>query len=209
MLVNKVKEKAARGELKMDKARVKAVQAAAASCLGATRNAAYRTVIEPLLGSSEIVVRIHAAEALGALGDETAALALIAAIEHEDSDLVLPAIVQSLRNLYAKHRPMSGNPAPPKDAPADGEPKSGDAPAKEPEAKPAEAPAKEGAAKPAEPEPSALPESARLAVRAAIKSLGRTNWRGDMVLLKLLEDFRSLDAVPALIGQLERFRDHP
>ena len=30
-----------------------------------------------------------------------------------------------------------------------------------------------------------------------------------MVLLKLLEDFRSLEAVPALIGTLERFRDHP
>lgn len=54
-----------------------------------------------------------------------------------------------------------------------------------------------------------LPESLRQAVRAAIEALGRTSWRADMALVRFLDDFRSLEAVPALIAVLERFRDHP
>jgi hypothetical protein len=46
-------------------------------------------------------------------------------------------------------------------------------------------------------------------VRAAIKALGRTSWRADMVLVRLLDDFRSAETVPALIAVLERFRDNP
>jgi len=165
--------KAARGESKIEKAMAPAVQAAAARYLGVKKNPAHRAVIEPLLGAGEVVVRVHAAEALGALGDEAAALALIAALEREQSDMVLPAIVQSLRTLYGKYLRDTGG-------------EGGQA---------------KGAAAP--------PESTRLAVRAALKALGHTTWRGDMVLLKLLEDFRSAEAVPALIGVLERFRDHP
>ncbi len=53
------------------------------------------------------------------------------------------------------------------------------------------------------------PESVRLAVRACIAALGRTTWRADRALVTFLDSFRSLESVPALIGILERFRDHP
>lgn len=58
-------------------------------------------------------------------------------------------------------------------------------------------------------DPSKIPASVRLAVRAAIAALGRTSWRADMALVRLLDDFRSAESVPALIAILERFRDHP
>ncbi len=51
-----------------------------------------------------------------------------------------------------------------------------------------------------------LPESSRLAVRAAIQALGRTTWRADMELVSFLDDFRSPETVPALIAILERFK---
>lgn len=53
------------------------------------------------------------------------------------------------------------------------------------------------------------PPTARLAVDAAIQALGRTTWRADMVLVRLLDDFRTVEAVPALIAVLERFQSHP
>ncbi|MBL9076415.1 MAG: HEAT repeat domain-containing protein [Planctomycetes bacterium] len=53
------------------------------------------------------------------------------------------------------------------------------------------------------------PESLRLAVRAVIEALGRTTWRADMALVRFLDDFRSQEAVPALVSVLERFRDQP
>lgn len=56
---------------------------------------------------------------------------------------------------------------------------------------------------------AAPPATARLAVRAAIQALGRTTWRADIALVQLLDDFRSAEAVPALIEVLEAFRDNP
>jgi HEAT repeat protein len=53
------------------------------------------------------------------------------------------------------------------------------------------------------------PAELRLAVQACIDALGRTNWRADMALVRFLDDFRTPEAVPALIGVLERFRDRP
>ncbi|MFY9341414.1 MAG: VWA domain-containing protein, partial [Planctomycetota bacterium] len=58
------------------------------------------------------------------------------------------------------------------------------------------------------PVPTELPESVRLAVRAANRALGRTTWRADLALLGLLDEFRSLETVPALIAQLEYFFAH-
>lgn len=47
----------------------------------------------------------------------------------------------------------------------------------------------------------------RLAVEAAISVLGKTGWRGDMMLVEFLGRFRSAEAVPALIRVLEWFVD--
>lgn len=64
--------------------------------------------------------------------------------------------------------------------------------------------AADGAAAPPTP-----PQSATLAVRAAIGALGRASWRGDMELIKFLAEFRSAETIPALIEVLQRFKDHP
>lgn len=206
--------KGARGELKVEKARAFAVQAAAVRGLGLMREAGAHATIAQQLAAAEVAVRINAAEALGTLtkapteeesaklgrkvelldaaGQEAAALALAAALEREQSDLVLPVVVQSLRTLYQKYVPKPGVEAPKKDAKPAGEPAAGDK-----------------GDTPAAPAPAGLPESVRLAVRAGIKALGRTSWRADMAILALLDEFRSTEAVPALIAVLERFRDHP
>jgi len=114
--------RAARGEVETDKARAVAVQAAAVRCVALLREPAARPILEQQLRHPDLVVRAHAAEGLGALGDEAAAPALIAALEAEPSDAVLPAVAQALRALYAKHLPKPGNPAakgePPADPPA-------------------------------------------------------------------------------------------
>lgn len=205
--------KAARGELKVDKAHAFAMQAAAVRGLGLLREAGAHATIAQQLGAAEVAVRINAAEALGTLmkapteeesarlgrkvelldaaGQEAAALALADALEREQSDLVLPVVVQSLRTLYQKYVPKPGAEAPKQDA------------------KPAGDAAAANGATPAAAAPAGLPESVRLAVRAGIKALGRTSWRADMAILTLLDEFRSTEAVPALIAVLERFRDHP
>jgi HEAT repeat protein len=177
--------KAARGELKVEKARAIAIQAAGIRCLGLLQEASSRQVLEQQLASPHVIVRVNAAEALGYLGEEAGAMALIQALEQEQSDMVLPAIVQALRTLYEKYlpKPTSASAADQKEPAGEGAEK---------------APAKGGP-----------PESVRLAVRAAIKALGRSTWRADMVIVRLLDDFRSAESVPALITVLERFRDHP
>lgn len=205
--------KAARGELKVEKARAFAVQAAAVRGLGLMRETSAHATIAAQLAAGEVAVRINAAEALGTLikapteeessrlgrkvdlldeaGQEDAAVALAGALEREQSDMVLPVVVQSLRALYQKYVPKPGVEAPKKDAKPEGE-----------------QPTNKDAATPAA-APAGLPESVRLAVRAGIKALGRTSWRADMAILALLDEFRSTEAVPALIAVLERFRDHP
>ena len=112
--------------------------------------------------------------------------------------MVLPAVVQALRTLYEKYlpKPSSTAAAKPEDKEAGGAKESGE-----------KATGEAAAAKPAT--PAGPPESVRLAVRAAIKALGRSTWRADMVIVRLLDDFRSAESVPALITVLERFRDHP
>jgi hypothetical protein len=208
--------KAARGELKVDKAQQVAMQTAGIHCLVKTKDLAFRQVLEQALGDGDEIVRISAAEGLGALGDDTAALALIALLERDTVDAVLIAAAQSLRSLYSKHLPKSGGtmaptPAPtPAPAPAGEDTKPGEAPkegAPKADDKPAEPAAPAPAA--AAPVPAELPESVRLAVRAALKALGRTTWRADMALVRLLDDFRSLETVPALVLVLERFKAHP
>ncbi len=42
-------------------------------------------------------------------------------------------------------------------------------------------------------------------VRAMIAALGRTDWRTDVAVVEVLEEFRSVEAIPALIAVLERF----
>jgi hypothetical protein len=165
--------KAARGEAKSDKARAVAMQAAALRTLGLWRETPARATIEQQLGATDALLRTHAAEALGNLGDEAGAMAMVRALETEANDMVVQTIAQALRTLFAKHlhKPQGGAA----------------------EAKP----------------PATPPEALRLAVQAAIKALGRSTWRADMTIVRLLDDFRSVEAVPALIAVLERFRDHP
>lgn len=173
--------RAARGERKADKGMVVALQAAGVRCLGRFKDRTMRTTIEGLLADNDEIVRANAAEALATLGDDEAALALIGALERETSDSVLTTVANSLRSLFAKHLKND------KAAPAAAE--KGDAAGAQAEA--------------------AVPESVRLAVRTAIKALGRSTWRADMAIVRLLDEFRSAETVPALIAVLERFRDHP
>jgi len=171
--------KGARGELKVEKGRQVAVQVAALRWLGSAGESGGRAVLEQQLAAPDPLLRVSAAEALGSMGDEAAASALVTALESDPSDLVLPAIAQSLRKLFAKHQPKpAGLMTPTQDAASQAPP----------------------------PEP---PATLRQATLAACKALGRATWRTDLALLDLLDDFRNKEAVPALVGVLERFRDNP
>lgn len=178
--------KCARGEIKVEKARMLAMRLAAVRGMGRLHDAVFRPVLETLLADADENIRAHAADALGELSDDAAAKALIAALEKptETSDVALVAIGNALRELYTGY--------------ANTQPAA--------EAKPGE-----DKAKPAEGTPKApvLPDSVRLAVRAAAGALGRATWRADMAMVKLLDEFRSAEAIPALIGVLERFAAHP
>ncbi len=204
--------KFARGVSLSDKPKAMALQCAGVRCLGLMKDKAWRQVIEVALADNDELVRVTAAESLGSLGDDTAALALIACLERDEVDSVLIAAAQALRTLYAPHIPKTGvfesepAPASPGKKPDDGAPApapAGDKPAEPAAPSPPPATSTPPAAAPQ------LPESVRLAVRAAIKALGRTTWRADMALIRLLDEFRSLESVPALIGVLERFQAHP
>jgi len=172
---------AASGELKTSKAQAIAIQGAGLRCLGAFADPQFRTTIEPRLGHIDVMIRFHAAEALGRMRDEQAAMALINALETEATELVLPAIVEALRSTFAEHLPKLND-----------SDSSGDEPEMEEPAKPV-----------------TPPRSTRLAARAAIGALSRSTWRADMALLRFLDDFRTKDTIPALIGILEQYRDNP
>ncbi len=174
--------KIADGEGKGDKEEIAALRIAALRCLGQLGDPSFRAVIERQLGSADEFVRLHAADALLLLRDEAAAEALIAALQRENSDAVTTAIVRALRSLYARHLPRAAHPVADADAPKDDAPRAN---------------------------PAAAPESTRLATRAAVAALGRSTWRADMALLQLLDEWRAPEAVPALIGILERFRAEP
>jgi len=182
--------KAARGDSKADRVSPAAWQATAVRCLAKGKDPAVRPLVETLLADPDDIVRVSAAEALANLGDESSILALVNSLEREATDTVLVSVVQSLQGLLAK----AVKPAAPAAA----------APAKDAKAEPAG-----GAAEPPAPAAAAVPESARLAVAAAIKALGRSTWRADMAIVRFLGEFRSLEAVPALIDVLERFQARP
>lgn len=182
-----------RGQAKTDRTRAAAQQGAAVRALAAWREPKYRQIVENLLAQADPVLRFHAAGALGDLGDEAAAPALIGALEHESSEVVLPALADALRSIFAKYVPKAAVQAKAPKAP-DAEDPRDDAP-KDP--------------KPDAAKPPTAPTSTRLAVRAAMAALGRSSWRADMALLRLLDDFRDKAAIPVLIGVLERFRDNP
>ena len=195
--------KAARGELKVDKARAMPMQVAALRALMLLKDGTSRKAMEQALGSPHEMVRIAAAEALAVVGDDESAKVLIGMVEREPNDAVLVSAAQTLRSLYARYLPKSNvfNPSPDKpkddkgDKPAEGEKK--DTPAAAPDA-----PAAPVSVPP-------LPDSVRIAVRAVIGALGRSTWRADMALVRFLDDFRSIDAIPALVAVLERFQAHP
>ncbi|MCA8976263.1 MAG: HEAT repeat domain-containing protein [Planctomycetes bacterium] len=188
---------AARGELKTTRALAIPTQAAALRALGSFADPKYRATIEPLLGHIEVLVRLSAAEALALIGDEKSALGLIGALENEQSEVVLPAIVKALRSVYSSYLPKLDTRKP------GGEGKDEDKADKEKADKESGSPAKAAG------KPSELPESSRLAARAALKALGRSSWRSDMALLRFLDDFRTPDSIPALIALLERYRANP
>mgnify|MGYP003642582102 CR=1 FL=1 len=169
------------------------LRAAALLGLGYLGDLDYVPVVAAALSDGHPVTRIHAVEALQKLGDEKAIRALIGVVESEGNDAVLVTATKALRTIYSKYF-------------RDAEEKRDREAAKKPKSEEGDEPADDKASdkKPIDP-----PPSARLAVRAAVKALGRTNWRADMVLVRLLDDFRSSESVPALIGVLERFRDNP
>ena len=176
--------KAACGELKVEKSRASATRLAGVRALGQLQDTTFRPVLERLLADADELVRAQAVESLGRFGDDTAAKALVALLERptETGDPVLAALAETLRTLYGKLA-----------APAAG----ASAKAGSPDPKP------EDAATPP------LPDSVRAAVRASAAALGRASWRADMALVRLLDEFRSPESIPALIGVLERFAAHP
>lgn len=194
--------KAARGEAKADKGQAIALQTAAVRCLGATKDKRQRTAIEAALADPDAVVRASAAEALGLLDDDAAAAALVAAVDKDASHAVVMSAVRSLRTLFAEYAPK------PEADDKDKEPKAA-GPAAAAKSDDKEAAAKEAAAKDAAAKPTPPPPELQAAVRACIGALGRTSWRADMELVRFLDDFRSNDVVPALVGVLERFAANP
>jgi hypothetical protein len=180
--------KAARGELKADKGQAVALQTAAVRCLGATKDKGQRGALEAALADPDAVVRASAAEALGMLDDEATAPALTAAVEKDASHAVVMAAAKALRATFAKHAAKADDDK----KPAEGDGKKAD-----------------GAPAPAKAEPTPPPPALQAAVRACIGALGRTSWRADMELVRFLDDFRTADVVPALIGVLERFAANP
>lgn len=154
--------KAARGELKVEKARAAAMQAAGVKCLGLIKDVAYRPALEQALTDADEIVRVTAAEALGTLDDDAGALALIRTLERDTVDAVLIAAAISLRSLYAKHVPKAGAMAPAPDKAKPQEPadaKDGDPPGGA-KAKPEESPNSE----PATPAPAPAPAPDRKSV---------------------------------------------
>ncbi|MEC8651929.1 MAG: HEAT repeat domain-containing protein [Planctomycetota bacterium] len=173
----------ARGEWKVRKDAAE-LRAAALLGLGRVGDPAYAGVIKNALQTDDVVTRLHAVMALAHIGDTDSQRALIGVLEAESDDAVLVTAAKSLRSIYAEHVKKEEDKR-------DRAKSRGDAPV-------------DGAEKPLPP-----PPTARLAVRAAVAALGRTTWRADMVLVRLLDDFRSVEAIPALVSVLERFRDHP
>lgn len=171
--------KAARGDMRVPKSRAVAYRAAAARCIGLFGDRALRPTLEPMLLDVEPIVRLNAAEALGKLGEDQSADALIALIRGEQNDAVLMTAAQALRTIFEKY--VQGS---------------------------VQATAPDAAGQPSADAPQ-LPESARLAARACIGALCRTTWRADMALVRFLDTFRTQESVPALVGVLERFRDKP
>ena len=173
----------ARGEWKNRK-RADELRAAALLALGRVGDPAYMEVITSGLEDDAVVTRLHAVQALAHIADEAAQKALIGVLEREQDDAVLVTAAKSLRTIYSAYVRKQ-----------------------EDQRERAKARSSSGADEDGKPLPP--PPTARQAVRAAIQALGRTTWRADMVLVRLLDDFRSVEAVPALITVLERFRDHP
>ncbi|MFN3243287.1 MAG: HEAT repeat domain-containing protein [Planctomycetota bacterium] len=172
----------ARGEWKVRKG-ASALRAAALLGLGHIGDPAYAEVITGALGDDDVVTRLHAVQALEHIGDTASQKALIGVLENEADDAVLVTAAKALRKIYGEHR-------------------------RKEEDKRNRGKLRDDAPK-ADEKPLPPPPTARDAVRAAISALGRTTWRADMVLVRLLDDFRSVEAVPALIAVLERFRDNP
>lgn len=173
--------KIAAGTEQVDKAFGAGVRAAAIRMLGARKDTSARTLCESQLRAPEQPMRLAAAEALALVADEQSLPALISALEAETNDAVLGAVVQTVRACAGKWLPTAG--------------------AIEVAASTA---AKEDGAKAT----SARPEVVTKAAAAAAGAIGRTDWRADMELVKLLGDLRFTEATPALIAVLQRFFDH-
>lgn len=161
--------------------RASAVRAAAVLALGHIGDPAYAEVIYGALEAADVVVRLHAVQALTRIGDAASQRALIGVLEREQDDAVLVTTAKALRQIYAAHVTREQEKRNRQRV------RGGDA----------------------DEAPLPPPPTARLAVRAAISALGRTTWRADMVLVSLLDDFRTVEAVPALIAVLEQFQRHP
>lgn len=189
--------KAARGELKVEKARALATRLAAIRGLGLLKDPAQRGALEQLLGDADENVRAEAAASLGKLGDEAAIGALVAVLERptETGDHMLATTAEALVALL-RGKP----PAKPSDGSADPDP------AANPSTPPT--PAAGDQPTPAAPKPP-LSDTGKQAAVAAASALGRSTWRADLALVNLLDEFRVPEAIPGLITVLERFAAHP
>ncbi len=186
----------AAGEARLNKKREIAMRGVALRALAAYGQDHVATLTAQILHEDPLL-RFHAAEALARVGGEPAAEALIIALGKESTEVAMPAMVEALRTIYASYRTQdTGGDAGGDDKDKDDKDKTGDDGA-------------EGGDTPAAAPAVKLPPSARQAVKVAIGAIGRTSWRGDMALLRLLDDLRSKDAVPALIKILARYQQNP
>lgn len=99
--------KAARGELKVEKARALATRLAAIRGLGLLQDPAQRGALEQLLGDADENVRAEAAASLGKLGYEAAVGALVAVLERptETGDHMLATTAEALVALLRAETP--------------------------------------------------------------------------------------------------------
>lgn len=195
--------KVARGEVRTDRTYGQGQRAAALRWLGGSGDPTARATLEQQLGSTELPLRLAAAEGLKQIADERSTDALAALLDRETEGAVIGAAVAALRACLGRHiagaAPAAAAPAAP---PAEPTAPTADPPAEPPAGDPPAAPATADA-------PAGPPPAAGLAVRAAIRALGRSSWQADMELIRFLGEFRSAETIPALIDVLQRFVDHP
>ncbi|MGE3173652.1 MAG: hypothetical protein AB7O97_13595 [Planctomycetota bacterium] len=212
---------AAAGEGKADKTYGDGERAAALRVLAQRKDERARDLNEAALHLPEVPLRLAGAESLTLLADPASGPALAGALAGERNAILVGAIVDGLRAVYADYL-VRGRPEPAVSKGSDKEKDKdkGDRGAGEKGAdKKDEDGAKDKAAgsgdevaaptpvKPAA--PLAPTPEVQAAIDAVVAAIGHASWRADMHLVQFARDMDAVAATPALISLLQRFVDHP